>query len=179
MKTITLTPDQMLARWRAIRLLDTSDASGLIAEQPSAIDLILKAEIDAWYRNYLMTAPASLCPVADISATVMRGGSTVQYELILPVNTIRVCRLRLSSWHRDAAIIVDPAPDRKALQTSPFTAAGVHNPIAFHEGLSLYPYPGRGDVETLEVIIHDTSSYTFAEGALADVKPISDLITLS
>lgn len=178
---LTLTPAEMLALWCERRLLITNSTTASVGHPyPDAVDSLLEAEIDAWYRQYLLTAPPDLCPVDDIASTVtVKSRENGSCTLLLPASTLRVTKVRLQGWSRDALIIASPTIADKARQNSPFTRAGRNLPVALLEGRLLHLFPDSGIVETLETVTDDTSSYTFAAGALADLHPIADITSIS
>lgn len=178
---VTLTPAKMLALWRERRLLiPSSSSANVVHPYPAALDSLLRSEIDAWYRRYLLTASPDLCAVDDIASSVtIKGRENGRCTLLLPAGTLRVVKVRLQGWRRDAVIITSPTPAEKARQNSQFTRAGRNLPVALHEGNLLHLFPDSGTVETLETVTDDFSSYTFSPGALANLHPISDITSIS
>ncbi|MDE6080556.1 MAG: hypothetical protein K2G35_10900 [Duncaniella sp.] len=180
MKTdlLHLNKGAMRALWRERRLLQpnipTASEGSL---SPSVFDSMLDAEIDEWYRNYLLTAPVRDCEPTDLGSLAAMvpavGGAGV--EVVLPQMVVRVTGVRMSGWRRDADIVAGPSPRLRAMQQNRFTRAGASNPLALVEHGRVYLFPPSGRLERLEVLMHDGENYSFAPGALASLRPIEEI----
>lgn len=129
---LSLTRRQMLDKWMLMKgfALARTDASVIRADGID-IEVMMEAEMRAWYLSMLDTAPPHLVGAADIAdrvaLTVDSDGLTAR--VALPADCRRVVRFRLDGWHNDATIA---APDSAAArrEDNRLTRSGMWRPVA-------------------------------------------------
>lgn len=170
---LTLTKAQMLAQWKQRRWLEPLRADCRIRRSDGAdLDAYAEMEMRQWYLELLATAPVEMLAVTDLtlSATVRRAGEG-RLVIDLPASAVRVVKVRVAGWQRDAEITADPHSPLALRQANRFACGGVEHPVAVHSGRRLELFSAESSkalpgVEALWIIA-DTGpdSYTFDERA--------------
>ena len=135
-------------------------------------------EMRQWYLDLLATAPAEMLAVTDLtlSATVKRAPEGRLF-IDLPAPAVRVVRVRVAGWQRDAEITIDPHSPLARRQANRYSRGGVENPVAVLSGrrLELFSAESSKAIPGVEAlwVINDTGpdSYSFDERAWGLLPP--------
>lgn len=129
---ITLTPEEILTRWRKLRGWEPLCSGATAARgDDSNLNALLMLHIKAWYTRALLTYPAHTLPKLDFSAECSSpvpcaGGSAL---LSVPDSCLRPVSVLISGW--DIPAEVSPPDSHTALlQLNPFTGGTASAPAA-------------------------------------------------
>lgn len=175
---VKLTKAEMLAQWK-LRLLFEPLRADCTVSRSGGVDLDSYAalEMRRWYVALLAEAPLELLAPKDFTLTAqLRRGDAGCGILSLPQGTVRVARVKLMGWAREARIITDASGvEARALAGNRFARPGADNPVAVvmpDDTLRLYPL-GEGallpPVQALWCVTDggENSDYEFDERAWA------------
>ena len=174
-----LTHDEMLQLWKLVNAYEPLRADCTVTRSDGIdLDGLLTVEMQAWYDNLLDTAPIEmLCPHDISSRAILTININGHAEIELPADCRRLIEVKLSCWHRPAAIIAEPDAATINRQSSPFTRGGAMEPVALmlHGRLMLYSIPdGTTSIPRVERLIAVTKpqdgTYELAERAILDIK---------
>lgn len=135
MSQLLLTPDEMMAQWR-LRAFPEEVNADCTATRYDGIDLDahLRARMQAWYDNLLLTAPAHMLAPVDIAADValsqLPDGSG---WFRLPDDAVRLTYLMMPGWLAPA-LIVDATLPGASLQLSGRQRSDYRAPVAVVDG---------------------------------------------
>lgn len=170
---LTLTKAQMLAQWKQRRWLEPLRTDCRIRRSDGAdLDAYAEMEMRQWYLDLLWNGPVELLAVTDLtlSATVRRAQEG-RLVIDLPATEVRVVKVRVTGWQRDAEITSDPCSPLALRQSNRYARGGVEHPVAVHSGrrLELFSADSTKAIPGVEAlwIIADPGpeSYTFDERA--------------
>ncbi len=173
---IKLSIDEMLNQWRLRRALEPL-RSDCTVERLDGIDLdvLLRNEINDWYRNLLDTAPVEMLVVTDISAMVAlskRGDGSATIRL--PERCRRVVEVMLDCWEQPARI-VEADTITAQMQENPYSRGGITAPVAVkrHGRLQVYSIPSNvdGKIASLQCVLEpEEGFYEMDERALSTIE---------
>lgn len=158
---LRLTQADMLAQWKMRRYLEPLRTDCLISRSDGIdLDAYCVMEMRRWYLDLLATAPVEFLVPTDLTLTaVLRRGEGNRGLVAMPEGTLRVVRVKLSGWQRDATVVTDMGSPIARRQHNRFSCGGVEQPVALWSGdgsLELFSLPslnGTPVVEALTAII--------------------------
>lgn len=181
---LTLNTAQMLRAWRISAGLEPVDAACSVTRFDGVdMDAALVPHLRSWYLRLLDGGDARLLGPAAEAAGLLRvesDGMPYDARLLADGRVRRVVAVRMASWKRETRVLTaaEAAPGL-ALMTNPYTAPGVHNPLAWQADdgsihvTPVYRDPSLNSIVSAKAYIDPgTDSYIFDEAALATLPKI-------
>lgn len=173
---ITLTPDEMLDRWRLYRAMEPLRADCEVERLDGLdTDTILRIQMRAWYLDLLdFGDPARLAPVDVASRAMLQPENDGSAVITLPFDCRRLLELKVEGWHTPARITA-PGTPLAIEQLNPYTRGNCHSPVAVVDRFRcrIYPLPstGAGIEYALGAVAPADGSYSMDDSALNLIKP--------
>lgn len=130
---------EMVAQWKRRTWLEPLRTDCIISRSDGInLDEYAEIEMRKWYLKLLHEAPLEMLSVSDLTLTsTVKRSSAGQIYVDLPDGVIRLVRVRLSGWERDAEIVTDSSSRLALRQSNPFSRGGVSMPVAVVSGKRL------------------------------------------
>lgn len=138
-----LDKEAMIGRWRRAQGYEPVRTDCLMARADGPdIDGILEREMRSWYVKMLLDAPLSVLPLTDVArqAETIIASKEGMVVATLPETCVRVARVEMEGWEREAMIVTDPHCRLARAQDNPFARAGLAKPVAVVSGSKLTVY---------------------------------------
>ncbi len=154
---LRLTQAEMLAQWKMRRYLEPLRADCQMSRSDGIdLDAYCVMEMRKWYLELLSTASVDYLVPTDMTLTAtLRRGEGNRGLITLPQGTLRIIRVKLSGWQRDAMVVTDPASALARRQYNRFSCGGVERPVALWGGdglLELFSLPSLNGVPVVEAL---------------------------
>lgn len=172
---LRLTKDQMLAQWKLRHHLEPLRADCVsVRTRAPGLDAYCEAEMRSRYVDLLARADAEyLAPVnVAINCTLRRADMGRGIIDGLPEGVVRVTRVKIMGWEREATVVTDRRSPLWRRQMNRFSAGGIVEPVALWTGGKSVEVFSIGSsvaipmVEVLEVVIDEGEQvYAFDERA--------------
>lgn len=171
---LKLSRSEMLSQWKFRRYLEPLRADCRLTRSDGIdLDAYAAAEMRQWYLRLLATAPLEYLAPADLTLTAtLKRGDGNKGVITMPAGTVRIARVRLSGWQRDATVVTDRASRDGRMQCNRFACGGIENPVAVWSGdgrLELFSLPSLTGVPLIEcltaVVDQGDETYEFDERA--------------
>jgi hypothetical protein len=173
---VSLSPDEMLERWRIFRDLEPLRADSVVDRTDGLdIDSALRWQMRAWYLDLLDHAdPVRLAPVDVANRSTLHPEADGSAVIILPENCRRLISIMVDGWDLPAKLTT-PDSSLAVLQLNPFTRGNCHAPVAVVDGLRCHIYPlpdvDAGILWAMAAVAPDDGSYLLDDSALALIAP--------
>lgn len=177
MRTYTLDKESMIALWRRACGYEPvrTDCTVERADGPD-LNAMLHTEMRSWYVKMLLQAPLPVLPLTDITQQVDPVASSEGVAVAtLPEGCVRVARVDMEGWEREALIVTDAHGRMARVQDNPFARAGAVRPAAIISGnvMTLYSLamPGARVKSVMAVMMPDPDGpYPVTDAMLAAME---------
>lgn len=139
--------EEMRTEWMRRRWLEPIRADCRISRSDGVdLEAVAESEMRLWFLDQLAGAPPELLKVTDLTLTAKAKRTGDRVTVDLPADTVRVARVRLAGWMRDAEIVADPHGKTARRQENRFSRGGVEHPVAVVAGSRLELYSAESAV---------------------------------
>lgn len=155
---LRLSRADMLAQWKMRRYLEPLRQDCLMSRSDGIdLDAYCVMEMRRWYLDLMATAPMEYLAPSDLTLTAtVRRGEGNRGLITLPAGTVRIVRVKLSGWQREATVVTDMSSPLARLQRNRFSCGGVERPVALWSGegsvLELFSLPSLAGTPVVEAL---------------------------
>ncbi len=172
------TMEEMVAEWKLRRGMMPLRTDAVVERIDGIdVDTLLRSMIRQWYGRLLLEAPAELLPQANLAskAQLKLADKFGAVEVKLPGECSRVLSVKLSDWTMAVSVLkASECEITELLQRSPYSRAGVCNPVAllYPDRLMLYSTESASpQLESLNCVATPIDGTIVLDTALLDTMP--------